>query len=397
VLQRTELTEPRPHCYRCDKPELACLCARVPLVENRTPIVIVQHKRESRHSIGTVRIADLGLAQRRIEVVAADQRSGDTPPSWLPDGAGLLYPGSDARELELTPQAERPRCLVVIDGTWHQAKALFRDHRWLQNLPRFRLSPAAPSRYRLRREPAAHCVSTIEAIVQALAVLEPDTTTAGLLGAFDALIDDQMKHAASRRSVPRQRRLRAAPWRKLPRGLLEDHLRLVVVYGEATHPQGDLSRPPELVQWSALRLHGAESFDCVLRPVGGLPSLGHLGHLRLEHDEVAAGVSPDAFREAWQRFARKDDLLAAWNPRTLRLLEQSTGAPASGFGLKGAYHRVRGARGDLDSILAAERALSPAPELLRALERVRGRARLRLHNVLCAAELLRRLALEATT
>jgi len=389
--------EPRPHCYRCDKPELACLCSRIPLVENQTPIVIVQHKREARHAIGTARIADLGLRRRRIEVVAADQKAGEAPPSWLPEGAGLLYPGADSIELASARPEQRPRCLVVIDGTWHQAKAVFRDHRWLQHLPRYRLSPRSPSNYRLRKEPAAHCISTIEAIVEALGILEPDTSARPLLDAFDALIDDQIEHMKTRARVPRQRKLRAAPWRKLPRGLLEDHHRLVVVYGEATHPEGDLSRPPELVQWSALRLRDLRAFDCVLRPEGGLPSPGHLRHLRLDHADVAGGKSPDAFRRAWSEFLQDDDLLAAWNPRTLRLLERSTGKTVSGFGLKGAYHRVRHERGDLDAILAAEHAAALPEALAQALAGVRGRARQRLQNVLAASELLRRLALEALT
>jgi DTW domain-containing protein len=394
VLDRSAENLPRPHCYRCDKPALACLCARIPLIENQTPIVIVQHKRESRHSIGTARIADLGLTRRRIEVVAADQTSDDALPSWLPRGAGLLYPGDGSVELD---GGTMPDCLVVIDGTWHQAKAMFRDHRWLQRLPRYRLSPRAPSRYRLRKEPAAHCISTIEAIVEALAILEPETPAARLLDAFEALIDDQIEHARTRARVPRQRKQRAHAFRKLPRGLLEDHARLVVVYGEATHPEGDLSRPPELVQWSALRVRDQRAFDCVVRPAGGLPSPGHLRHLRLDHGDVHGGATPAEFCRAWADFVRDDDLLCAWNPRTLLLLERNLGHSVSGFGLKGAYHRVRNARGDLDDILRAESALGLAHELALPLTKVRGRARQRLENVLLAGELLRRLALEAMT
>ena len=33
-LAAVEEKLPRAHCYRCDKPELACLCSRIPLVEN---------------------------------------------------------------------------------------------------------------------------------------------------------------------------------------------------------------------------------------------------------------------------------------------------------------------------------------------------------------------------
>ncbi len=390
----TELApEPRQHCYRCDKPAIACLCARIPRVRNRTPIVIVQHKREARHALGTVRIADLGLERRAIAVLAGSQRSGREPPQWLPPGAGLLYPGDDARELGEVPVTEQPRCLVVIDGTWHQARALFRDHLWLQELPRFKLQPKEPSRYRLRKEPAADYVSTIEAISLALAILEPETDSDGLLTAFEALIDDQIHHARTRARIPRQRERRRFEWRSLPRALLEEYRRLVVVYGEATHPHGELLRPTELVQWSALRLRDAATFDCVLRPAGGMPSPGHLRHLGLDAETVASGVTLEEFAERWRGFMEPDSILAAWNPRTLGLLERSTGAAPNGFGLKGVYHRVRSSRGDLTKIAGSEASEHLPEELAAALQRVRGRARARLTNALGIALLLRTSAL----
>jgi DTW domain-containing protein YfiP len=389
--------EPRPHCYRCDKPACACLCSRIPQVENQTPIVLVQHKRESRHALGTARIARLGLAQVRVEVFAADQTSTEALPPWLPEGAAVLYPRKGAPDLEALAPAERPKALVVIDGTWHQARALYRDHRWLARLPAVQLTPRAPSRYRIRREPAPNYISTIEAIVQALSVIEPETRdTASLISAFDALIDDQLDNRQKRSRDTRPREKRPFEWRKLPRALIEAFDSLVVVYGEATHPEGDLSRDTELVQWTALRLRDGAVFDCALRPTGGLPSAGHLRHLGLELAEVENGVDVPTFLASWQSFIAEcpgADTLASWNPRTLSLLERSGLASVKGFGLKGVYHRVRQARGDLDRILSHERAHGiPETEAL-ALGKIRGRARERLRNALAAATLLRRLAL----
>jgi DTW domain-containing protein YfiP len=389
--------EPRPHCYRCDKPACACLCARIPTVENRTPIVVVQHKRESRHALGTARIARLGLANVRVEVFAADETSSEELPAWLPEGAAVLYPKKDAPDLEELTPAERPRALVVIDGTWHQARALYRDHRWLARLPAVKLTPRAPSRYRIRREPAPNYVSTIEAIVQALSVLEPETRdTDSLIKAFDALIDDQLENRRRRARDTRQREKRPFEWRKLPRALIEAFDSLVIVYGEATHPEGDLSRDTELVQWTALRLRDGATFDCALRPAGGLPSPGHLRHLGLERSEVENGADLSTFREKWQSFLAEcpgADTLASWNPRTLALLERAGVGSVKGFGLKGVYHRVRQGRGDLDRILAHERAHAIPDDEARALGKIRGRARERLRNALAAAALLRRLAL----
>lgn len=388
---------PRPHCYRCDKPACACLCSRIPRVENQTPIVLVQHKREARHALNTARIARLGLAQVHVRVYAASETSGEELPPWLPEGAAVLYPRKDAPDLEQLSPAERPRALVVLDGTWHQARALYRDHRWLARLPAVQLTPRAPSRYRIRREPSTNYISTIEAIVHALSVLEPETAgLSALIDAFDALIDDQLENRRKRARETRVREKRPFEWRKLPRALIERFEDLVIVYGEATHPEGDLSRGTELVQWTALRLRDRATFDCALRPEGGLPSPGHLRHLGLARSEIESGASLSTFQEQWRRFLAECpdcDTLAAWNPRTLALLERSGFPGVKGFGLKGVYHRVRQARGDLDRILSQEGAHSLPEAEAQALERVRGRARERLRNALAAARLLRELAL----
>lgn len=337
-----------------------------------------------------MRIADLGLAERKILVIPPHATSGSTMPSWLPAGAGLLYPGADALDLATLSAAERPQALVVIDGTWHQAHALFRDHAWLRELPRYRLTPRVPSRYRLRREPAAHCVSTIEAIVQALTLLEPELTgTEGLISAFDGLIDDQIHNAKTRRRVPRKRGRRPAGSRALPRALVEDFEQLVIVYGEAVRPEAEPDGATELVHWAALRLRDAARFDCVVRPRSGLPSDIRLRHLGLEREEVALGVGLTELRERWLAFSSSSDVLAAWNPRTLSRFELCLGQHLAGVGLKGVYRRLRGGNGDLDRVLSSEGSLTLPRELAASLAQVRGRARLRLENALRVALLLR--------
>ncbi|WP_287810572.1 DTW domain-containing protein, partial [Pseudomonas sp.] len=62
----------------------------------------------------------------------------------------------------------------------------------LAALPRVTLDGAPPSRYRLRKAPGPGALSTIEAITQALEVLEAPTSFQALLKPFDALIEGQI-------------------------------------------------------------------------------------------------------------------------------------------------------------------------------------------------------------
>ncbi|MEN9581784.1 MAG: hypothetical protein RJA70_4793, partial [Pseudomonadota bacterium] len=112
----------------------------------------------------------------------------------LPPGTGILYPGPNAIPLSELPPEARPQTLVVLDGTWHHAHYLYRDCKWLHQLPCYTLQPKEPSRYRIRKEPAEHCLSTVEAIVSALGTLEPALPgLSELLTSFDHMIDAQIE------------------------------------------------------------------------------------------------------------------------------------------------------------------------------------------------------------
>src|SRR5690606_19540844 len=162
----------RATCYACHRPVGHCYCADIPLVDNQTEIVILQHPRERFHPIGTARIASLGLNKVRVEIDHAHAlRNGERSLDLAP-GCGLLYPGPSSRDLATLPPAEHPRQIVVIDGTWHHAHTMFRDIPGLAKLPRYRLTPPKPSQYRIRREPARDYVSTVEAIVYCLKLIE---------------------------------------------------------------------------------------------------------------------------------------------------------------------------------------------------------------------------------
>jgi DTW domain-containing protein YfiP len=63
--------------------------------------------------------------------------------------------------------------IVLLDGTWSQAKALWWRNAWMLKCRRVVLGPRRPSRYgRLRREPRRDGLSTIEAAGMLLSRLE---------------------------------------------------------------------------------------------------------------------------------------------------------------------------------------------------------------------------------
>ena len=80
--------------------------------------------------------------------------------------------------------------VVVLDGTWKEAKTLWWRNPWLLKLRRLVLNPQRKSRYgRIRREPRREALSTLEAVALLLKYLDggPEVE-AWLLGAHDRLI-----------------------------------------------------------------------------------------------------------------------------------------------------------------------------------------------------------------
>src|SRR6185437_11532742 len=91
-----------------------------------------------------------------------------------------------------------PITLVVVDGTWSQARKLVRLNPAMAALPRYAFRPSRPSEYRIRREPSEECVSTLEALIHVLGVLEGDRERfLPMMLPFRAMVDAQVAFAAA--------------------------------------------------------------------------------------------------------------------------------------------------------------------------------------------------------
>lgn len=301
---------PRAFCYRCHRAGAFCICAAIPCVEHRTGVIVLQHPRERFHPFGTARFVRLGLARGEVRVIAEG-----APPADLPQGSALLFPDGAQPLATLAPD-EQPAHLIVLDGTWSQARRMLRVHPWLHSLPRVALQPTSPSNYRIRRPPSVECLSTIESIVAALAALEPaNHAIDGLLGAFQAMVDAQIEFlSASPRCSRFRRRGRAPTLNPLHRPTRD----LVICHAEGLRV--DAAQPRELICLVARRQDGSASLRLVPRRVDDRPTDIHLEHMGMRREELRNGLTADELRARWRAFRRADDLLVAWQRDTFTLL-----------------------------------------------------------------------------
>jgi len=174
-------------------------------VDNRVFVLVLQHPQEGREAlataattVATLRRAKLviGLSWPSLSRILGRQVD---PKRW-----GVLYLGSAqpaAREISVLLPGEAPAAdseavlrglegIVLLDGTWKQAKTLWWRNPWLLKLHRLVLRPPHPARLgRLRREPRRDALSTLEAAALALRHLETTPAAAdALLSALDWLI-----------------------------------------------------------------------------------------------------------------------------------------------------------------------------------------------------------------
>jgi DTW domain-containing protein YfiP len=179
-------------CPHCLKPPTLCVCEAVEPIDNKIMLVILQHPQEQDRLLGTARLTALhfkksllkiGLSWPSLSKIVGQQVD---PQRWAilylgSVKAGEIAPGRDVVAIDRKGQAEKDQDealrhiqgVVLLDGTWSQAKALWWRNPWMLKCRRVVLAPRAPSRYgNLRREPRSDGLSTIEAAAMLISRLE---------------------------------------------------------------------------------------------------------------------------------------------------------------------------------------------------------------------------------
>ncbi|HET9953000.1 MAG TPA: tRNA-uridine aminocarboxypropyltransferase [Polyangiaceae bacterium] len=157
------------HCPRCALNLAICVCDAVPRVVTRTEIFIIRHAAELRLASNTGRFAALCLPNARILEYAGRSVLDSAALLERADTYLLYHSGGPLTEL---PLARPPQRLIVLDGTFRQARRMYKRIAELRRLPELALPPPAVAPARLRQPPTREGMSTLEAIAHALSLLE---------------------------------------------------------------------------------------------------------------------------------------------------------------------------------------------------------------------------------
>jgi DTW domain-containing protein YfiP len=198
-----------------------------PKIANRIEVLILRHPQEKDAPLGTASLLADRLEHATLRTglswanlaralgTTAEERSPE-PRRWLALylGTKVQAPAADAPALTavdphgvaLPDQAAalaHVEGIVLLDGNWRQAKALWWRNAWLLKLRRAVLNPERRSAYgALRREPRRESISTIEAAALTLDALgDPSKPGEPLMEAFVAFL----KEARRRGAAPKKR------------------------------------------------------------------------------------------------------------------------------------------------------------------------------------------------
>ncbi|HSJ39467.1 MAG TPA: tRNA-uridine aminocarboxypropyltransferase, partial [Xanthobacteraceae bacterium] len=201
--------DPNAECPRCLKPRSLCVCEGIALIDNKVSLLILQHPQEQDRELGTARLTALHFKDALLKI-------GLSWPSLTkilgrptdPQRWAILYLGSvkakavlperdivvvnkSGNAVDRQDSALREiEGIILLDGTWSQAKALWWRNTWMLKCQRVILGPKRASRYGvLRKEPRQDGLSTIEAAGLLLAGLEKRPDIAETLnGSFARLL-----------------------------------------------------------------------------------------------------------------------------------------------------------------------------------------------------------------
>jgi DTW domain-containing protein YfiP len=161
-------------CVTCLQPEFGCYCSHIQRFDPRIKFAILIHPIEVKRRIATGRMSHLVL--QNSELIMGQDYTDSAPVNEIINDHQnypvILYPGRTSVDLTPLSLGDRAACfprdkklvIFVIDGTWATARKTMWQSQNLMHLPRICFTPPTQSNFRVRKQPAPGCYSTIEAI-----------------------------------------------------------------------------------------------------------------------------------------------------------------------------------------------------------------------------------------
>jgi len=177
-------------CEGCRLPVEACICEWRHTLPARCEFWLLMHRYERYKPTNTgqlildtishTRLFEWSRTEPEQALLDALEDSRYFPCLVFPSGEDYQH-----RMVSRLPDDGRMPAFIILDGTWRQARRMFRHSRYLQHLPVIEPQTDRLSRYRLRRSTVPEHLCTAEVAVALLEQIGDRQAAAHLEGYFE--------------------------------------------------------------------------------------------------------------------------------------------------------------------------------------------------------------------
>lgn len=170
--------------YIFRRPESVCFCFDIePITNLKNHLIILQHPNELKRCLRTTKILELSIPTTNYHLFNGKRFNTKKFPKLYElineRKTILLYPSPSAEPLDTIEVPEETGSgfnIIILDGTWSQARVLYNTNSFLHSLRCFKLNSTRPSQYVIRTQPTEICLSTVEAAAMILTHMESNLT-----------------------------------------------------------------------------------------------------------------------------------------------------------------------------------------------------------------------------
>lgn len=162
------------------RPSSSCICKHINAIQTNTRFVILMHPKEyKKEKNGTGFMTKLQLENSEI-IVGVDFTNNKRVNELLTNensSSFLLYPGKDNFNLSTRKSSETKSFIgdnaniFILDGTWPCARKMLKLSNNLQQLKRVSFDNKIQSKFIIKQQPEALCLSTIESVYTVINLL----------------------------------------------------------------------------------------------------------------------------------------------------------------------------------------------------------------------------------
>lgn len=183
-------------CPSCFLNKARCICEQIPTLTLKTRLCLVVHAKELKRTTNTGRLAVKALTNSEMRIRGEGTEALDLSDLLNTQYRTLLfYPSDEAIDLtaEYIAADPRPVQLIVPDGSWRQASKVHYRHHELKDVPRVMIKAANLATQHLRVENTPEGMATLEAIAQAMGIIEGAAVKDALMALYTAKLEGTLQ------------------------------------------------------------------------------------------------------------------------------------------------------------------------------------------------------------